>query len=490
MVEEDTEDAEDGGGIPSELIASYLAFGVRALKRGWLLGSIVFVAVAGLTLAVATLWPRTYHCETRLIAQQSNILARGDSVNDALRGAPDLVQRIENLEAIVHQLDLLRVMQERRPFISRVKDAVMSHIRGESSEKDRLEALVWTLKDKLEVTVSITDATLTMTIDWPDPQSAAQILKVAEDNFLEARHVAEISTIAEYASILEGHAATLRGEVDDIARQLRELKAKGRTDALEKRKKNDGDSPTRRIVARASHVEPDEELPRLKVALEAKQREIAELEDYRSRRLLELQAKLTELESKYTSAHPAVIDVQQNIAAASHESPQVAALRSEVKDLQAELERRGGRPLTSATIATSAPVTGEAAPLPSEIMDLIQNADDDIDPAVEAQLRYAIEKYTNLRSQISNARIDLDTAQVAFKHRYKIVVPPEAPTKALKPKVPVIIGAGLFAALILGLLSPILRELRSGRIVERWQVNELALPVLAELRFPPKSNKD
>jgi hypothetical protein len=452
----------------------------------------VFAGIATLTIAVAMLWPRTYHCETRLIAQQSQILAmRGDSVNDALRGAPDLVLRLENLEAIVHQLDLVRVTRERRPFILRVKDSIMSQVRDPPAEKDLIDSLVWTLKDKLTVTVSLTDATLTLGVDWTDAKSAAQILQVAEDNFLEARHVAEISTIAEYASILEGHAGTMRSEIDDIAKQLKELKTKERQDAIEKRKKarSDGDEPPRRMVIRTPHVESDEELPRLKVTLEAKQREIAELEDYRSRHLLELQAKLTELESKYTSAHPAIIDVQQNIAAASHASPQVTALRAEVSEIQAEMARRGASDRTAPAIAPIAPSASGAAPLPAEIMSLIQEADDDLDPAVEAQLRYAIEKYTTLRSQISNAHIDLDTAQAAFKHRYKIVVPPEVPTKAVKPKVGLIFAGGIFAALLIALLSPILRELRSGRIVERWQVNELALPVLAELRFPPKSDK-
>ena len=50
------------------------------------------------------------------------------------------------------------------------------------------------------------------------------------------------------------------------------------------------------------------------------------------------------------------------------------------------------------------------------------------------------------------------------------------------------IGGGLFAALLLALLVPILLELRTGIIVERWQVQQLRLPILAELPLPPGSD--
>ena len=47
-------------------------------------------------------------------------------------------------------------------------------------------------------------------VEWADGWTAARIVEAAQQNFLETRHVAEISTIAEYIAILEGHATTLR----------------------------------------------------------------------------------------------------------------------------------------------------------------------------------------------------------------------------------------------------------------------------------------
>ena len=110
-----------------------------------------------------------------------------------------------------------------------------------------------------------------------------------------------------------------------------------------------------------------------------------------------------------------------------------------------------------------------------------------VDPAITTQLGSAVMKYGSLRDNIRSALIDLDTAQAAFNHRYKVIAPPEVPNKPSKPKVPMMLAEGLFAALLLSLLIPALLELRTGIIVERWQVQQLRLPILAELPLPPGS---
>ena len=58
-----------------------------------------------------------------------------------------------------------------------------------------------------------------------------------------------------------------------------------------------------------------------------------------------------------------------------------------------------------------------------------------------------------------------------------------------KPKVPLLLAGGLLAAIFLSLAIPILAELRSGIMVERWQVNQIRLPILAELPFPGRSSE-
>jgi peptidoglycan hydrolase CwlO-like protein len=499
--DEDDEESGEGGGLPTELIASYLAFGRRAIaRRKWLVIA-VFVFLGSIITTLAILWPKTYHCESRLMAARNQVLlVRGD--DDALRGASDTIMRHENLEAIVTQTDLVKHMREHRPFMIRMKDGFWEKLRGPPSEAAQRGTLVWTLETRLYVVAE--GSSLTLAVDWADAQASAMIIDAAQNNFLETRHVAEISTIAEYISILEGHATKLRNEVDQIAAQIRQIREEKRREAKEMiaKAKSEGTPHTttsiiRRTLPRPKMGDvPDEEQARLRVLLEAKRRTISELEDYRSRRLLEMQNKLQELQGKYTQAHPAILDTRQNIATLSQPSPQVAALKSEVAGIEADIKRRGA--LLDGTVGAAGGVMGTRSmveggsatsePLPSDIMSLLQESDDELDPAVGAQFRYAIDKYMSLRGQIGSARVDLDTAQAAFKYRYKVVVPSEVPSKATKPKVPGIIGGGLFASLVLGLIVALLAELRAGKIVETWQVQQIALPLLGELKFPPPPN--
>jgi hypothetical protein len=494
--EDDLDDDGESATNQAELIASYAAFARHALKRRWIVSLTVFSALMGMTLAVAKLWPRTYHCESRFIAQP-NLFAPhsgAQSGYDALGGAADVILRHESLEAIIKQTGLVKSWPVTRPPLLKAKDHVMAWLRGETSEDDTRKMLVGTLESKLFV--QTTGNAAIISVDWQDPHAAAEIVEAAEQNFLESRHVAEISTIAEYISILEAHAIKVRDEIYNISDQLQKLREERRADAEKKVAERRADTKEavpalalpRRNLARKP-IGEDEDLARAKVMLEAKQRAISELEADRNQRLLNLRGKLAELESQYTAVHPLIVDTKRTIQSLSHETPQVTSLRGEVRDLENELKRRTAESEVAANglAGSGGTALGAAAadPLPTEIMRLAD--DEDLDPAVTAQFRYAVTNYTRLRDEISTARIDLDTAQAAFSHRYKIVVPPEAPGKAIKPKVPLVLGAGIVGAVFMALLAAILAELRAGKIIERWQVQQIELPVLAELRFPPAS---
>jgi hypothetical protein len=366
--------------------------------------------------------------------------------------------------------------------------------------------LVATLESKLMVNAG--DTTMTIGVDWHEPTMAAKLVVATEQQFLETRHYAEVGTLAEYIQILEGHAQDLRQEIDEIADQIHKLASdRGRpanvapTPAPAASDSKVVPPPLRRPPVR-SRLVLDEELPRLKMQLEEKKKTFAQLDDDHKRRLRELQLKLTEAKLRYTPAHPIVVDLEKQVAAMSEETPEMQALRGSIEQLEAEIKER-----TNASIAGSSPrpefIPGGAAapggqapagqpeppqagPLPADITQL-QNSADSIDPAIAAQFRYAVAKYTTLRDQISTARIDLDAAQAAFKYRYQVLTPADVPNRAIKPKVPLIVAAGLIGGLLLALLLPIGLELKRGKIVERWQVAQIPLPILAELRFPPHS---
>jgi uncharacterized protein involved in exopolysaccharide biosynthesis len=214
-------------------------------------------------------------------------------------------------------------------------------------------------------------------------------------------------------------------------------------------------------------------------------RKLADLDGERERRIRDERAKLADLRLRLGPSHPEVLTIEQRLAMLSQEPSEVVLLRTEVKSFEQEIAQRDAQTGMAGVMRSSlAAADGPAVEsLPPAITELLN--EDDADPAQLAQLSGAIAKYGALRDQIRSGRMDIDTAQAAFGQRYKMLVPAEAPTRPIKPNPLTILGGGLMAALLLALLVPILAELRTGVIRERWQVQHMQLPVLAELRLPP-----
>jgi uncharacterized protein involved in exopolysaccharide biosynthesis len=504
-IDQETEEENHQGPSQADLVASYLAFATRAVRQRRWLSTFIFVGVSALTIVIVSVLPRTYHCEMKLMTERTDMLTRNGG--EGFHGAGEIVKRYENLEAVVRQTELAKTWASSRPPILRFKDKLLS-FRGSPSEADLESMLVATLDSKLGVDAKDNSNTMTISVDWHEPKMAAQLVEATEQRFLEVRHSADVSTIAEYISILEGHASELRQEIDEIAEQVQKLvsdkqkpgeraaaPAESGTPAI-------GATPPVRRAAPRVRLQPDEDLPMLKADLEAKQNTLKQLIDDRKRRAIELDAKLAEAKSRYTPAHPAVVDLERQLAAMSGDTSEITALRATVAQLDAQIKEKTAAYIAGTSArdpgapgpigaapgaATGAPGADvqRAGPLPTDVMQLVQTSAENVDPAIAAQFRYVVSKYTTVRDQISTARIDLDTAQAAFRHRYKVVVPAEVPNRAIKPKVPVLVLGGIAGAILLALLLPVLLELRRGRFVERWQVAQIQLPVLAELRFPP-----
>jgi uncharacterized protein involved in exopolysaccharide biosynthesis len=89
--------------------------------------------------------------------------------------------------------------------------------------------------------------------------------------------------------------------------------------------------------------------------------------------------------------------------------------------------------------------------------------------------------YEDMLQRLEAARIELQTARAAFKYRYTVVTPPQLPTRAAKPRVPLLLAEGCVLAVMLALFAGGVLDLGSGRLMERWQVTRrLHLPILAQ----------
>lgn len=480
-------------------VVGFIARGVgrhRGLAGG------TFVVVAALGVLAAVLMPRTYHAESKLLANQNQIIRalgnpRSSLPNeDPTRAAREIVFARDNLVTLIKQTNLMKHWAETRPAVLKVRDTLVQIVAGTPTEDEKIDAMVGTLEKYLKVGTD--QQTVTISIDWPDAQMAYLLVETAQQNFLETRHVTEMTAISEALSILEMHAAQVQKNVDDALHELervRELRRKGQL-TLSGAAPGVEVPPAPAVAPPApSPAEPrvdparaatEQELGQLKFLLNSKRRALADLEDFRSRRLSELTAQLQEQKVQYADQHPIVLDTLSRIEAVKQDSPQMTAVKGDIEGLIQEYKRKGGTNPDALVEASKPRATTRRSGPPGAT--LLTNAELSDDPLVEFarnSLRVASAKYEELLMRIDSARIEQDTARAAFKYRYSVIRPASVPKKPLKPNVPVLVLVALVAALVLASVVGGLKDFSSGRLVEPWQVERaLGLTVLSRVKLP------
>lgn len=478
-----------------------IGFVFRGVRRHRLLSLAAFLGVMALGVAAAVFLPRSYHAEARLLANNNELIRALGNPRSALRSddptraARELIYAHDNLVSLIKQTNLLKAWDETRPVVVKVKDKVVHLFTGEPTEEERVDAMVGLLEKRLQVGTD--QQTVTIAIDWHDAQTAYLLVDTAQQNFLETRHVTEMTAISEALSILELHGAQLQKTVDESLRELERVREVRRKGSAPARPPGAGEAPPvviERPPEPAPEREPErpsateQELAQLKFLLNSKKRALADLEDFRSRRVTELTAQLQEQRVQYAEQHPIVLDTLSRIEAMKLDSPQMAQVKADIDQLEQEYKRKGGKAPDSLIEPSPRPrPTTQRRPAsqgPAELslQDLAY------DPLVEFahnNLRTATAKYEELLMRIDSARIEQDTARAAFKYRYSVVRPASVPKKPEKPNVVMVLVGSFLFALCCALVVGGLRDWLSGRLVEPWQVERaLGLPVLSQVKAP------
>ncbi len=443
-----------------------LFFTLHSVRRRPGLFLLVWIGMMLLTVGALYVMPKTYEVRSSLLAQKNAVLgSRGDPGRDQpTRAAPDLILRTENLRALIGQTDLLEEWPKRRAPIQRLKHWVLLKLKRAPTQTELLRGLTDLLEKNLAVWTTL-DGTVHIKLIWPDALMAYRLVDAVNQNFLEERHVREVSTIAEEISILEVHAVQLR---EDIEKQVADAQRLREQRSSSQRGPASAQKPTRAPVA-SPPVDP--EVVNLRVALETKRRAIADIEEMRRRRLMELQTRLTEQRSVYSESHPVLRDLEQSIASLKNESPQLGALRQEEAGLR---ERLGSRRSGASTAAFTA-----LPDIPPDLFRFDRDSRENEDPLIDyarTQLRLTVAQYANMRDRITAARIELDTAQAGFKYNYSVLHTPEVPRNPIKPNAPFVIAAAFLAGLLLALFATSAADLRSGLLLETWQLESAIGP--------------
>lgn len=454
------------------LLRRYAGLVLRAPMRHKLVAGLSFLTVmAGAVVAIYVLPPR-YRVEASVLALRNPLMTAltNPGVNrdwDApTRAARETVLRRDNLVSLCKQTDFVdRYLATRAPAV-RARDWLYAALGKERTKERLLRDLVDTLERRLWVTVG-SEGTVTVAFEWSNADLAYRMVDAALQSFLEARHVSEISIVGETLSILEVHAARIQRESADAITRL------------EERERQLLGSPRQsRPVVRRRLVR-DEDLVRLGSVLAARQRALADVEEFRRRRLEEMQAQMSQYQTQYAPGHPAIASLRQNIEGLNAPSPQIQSLRAEIHDLESEITRRGG----------TVPQAGIGGlPVPQDdlaISDLRSRLADD-DPRFEyerSQLQLLVRQYSSLRDRIDAARVELDTARAAFKYRYSVITPPQMPKHPVSINPPRVLLGALLGGLAFAVFAAAMVDLFSGRPVEAWQVEDkLGIVILSELR--------
>lgn len=492
---------EAQGGEPqlfdTQFATRIAGFVFRGVRRHRVLSLVAFIVVVAVGVALAVLLPRTYHTESRLLANNNELIRALGNPRSALRSddptraARELIFARENIVSLINQTNLMKNWEETRPAVVKLKDKIVRLVAGPMTEDEKVDAMVGLLEKRLQV--STDQQTVTISIDWPDAQMAYLLVDTAQQNFLETRHITEMTAISEALSILEMHASQLQKTVEDGLHELervREVRRKGTGSPeappplapVETLPQN----PIEKINAGPSATEA--ELAQVKYLLNSKKRALADLEDFRTRRMSELTAQLQEQKVQYADQHPVVLDTMSRIEALKLDSPQMVQVKGDIDGLEQEYRRKGGRDSEALVEPSTRPRNTPRRPVgqaPSAELSLAELSEDPVVDFARNNLRVASAKYEDLLMRIDSARIEQDTARAAFKYRYSVVRPAAVPKKPEKPNVTLVLGAAFVLAMLAGLLAGALRDWSSGRLVEPWQVESaLGLTVLSQVKTP------
>jgi uncharacterized protein involved in exopolysaccharide biosynthesis len=477
-----------------------LGFTLRAPRRRWRLGALVFLLGVGASVGGVELAPRSYEANAKILAQRNLVMSslgnpRRAVPNDAdapTRSAGEVIMSRDNLLSIIQEADLLGRWDHERSAVLRYKDAATRAFTGPPSEEDRRRALIGILEKRLRVQSD--ESTIRISVEWPSPETAYQIVSLAERNFFERRSTVEVAVIADTIEILTAEAERQRGALDTALARVVELRREPYEPAAAARPPLAAPPvapPPTLVVAPRSPAAPPRAEPQdesnTAARLDEKRAAIRALDEPRQQRLAQLGARLARLQLTYTDAHPAVLQAQAEIKEASVEPAELTELKREERALVARLSEiaspeRARRATGGYARPIAAPTAAQGSSL---VVDVSPHEDEPELASAKAKLLASTRRYEDLLDRVDSARLELITAQAAFKYRYTVVEPPEVPRDPKGLKGYLLVAGGIVLSVFLAIFAAAARDLGSGRFVEAWQVRRrLGIPVLAEVDKP------
>jgi len=429
----------------------------RALRRHWLAIPVVTLLFVGAAATAATLLPRTYAGEARILVRKGTSVM--SAVTDPRRAivpgfdapgqsAVELALSRAALERIVREGDLVAQFRANRPPLLAAVDGLRVRLLGPLPPEEEAEAVLGLVRARLQV--SYGDEIVRIRVRWWDGEGVERILTQAVAAFLAERERLDIETLERSHSILADAVASMRGEVSDRVTDFQRARAAA-------------------LGATAPQVKqvppPSVRVGQLRDRLLEKRAYREELERQRRQRLAALQVQLAQQAEALGPANPDRLATERALAGLQGEDDAMRRARLEETGAIDEFVAAGG----------SLDVFGESSQDEPMLDPSVARPDDDPTViAARAELRLRVDGYQDLAMRLENARLELETAKAALPFRYMVTHPPERPRRPVAPAVPLILVGGLLAGLGAGVLLALAWTVRA-------EARAAGIPVLVRL---------
>lgn len=471
-------DDDDG---PQIAIRERVSESARSARRRKGLSFVVVMICGALTVLAAIFAPRTYEVESRVLVQRTAVMGgqqqqqyvSPEEMRNQAKEYEEQVMAHDNIIAIVKQKNLVARWEEMRQPHRRLIDKV-NHKLGKPppSDDEKFEALVAMIQSRMKVWVDAT--TVTVKLDWSHPETARDIVDAAVKNFLDARYQSEVGVIPARLAIQQTFVTQAHKDLENAALTLVQMQK-----AKDPDKKVNLFIPT--LPQGVKNEPPPDADPALKAKLENVRGQIATLQDAKIRRVAELNQQLIEKRQTLAEGHPDIVALKQTIAATEQDPPQLAALRAQEKQILDEIAakqreqvaaRAAEKPAPRAVAPSPAPAPAPAPPTPATAPKNVQDA--------QVQFDTVSAKYQELVKTLQALQLEMQTAEAAYKNRYRVTQPAEVPAGPKRPVAVIAIAIGILATIFAVLLVAALADRFSGIFFEPRDVRDrLGLPVFA-----------
>ena len=306
-------DDDDG---PNIAVRERVAEAARSAKRRKGLSFVVVMICGALTVLGAIFAPRNYEVEARVLVQRTQAHHRraGAAAVAPRRCATsrkeyeEQVMAHDNIIAIVRQKNLVARWDDMRQPHRRLIDKINRKLgKAPPSDDEKFEALVTNIQHRLKVWVDAT--TVTVKLEWSEPEAARDIVDAAVKNFLEARFQSEVGVIPERLKILEAGVTQAHKDLETAAAELvRQQKLANPTRARQHRHPE----PSARRERPPVSTTP---IRRSRRSLDSVRQQIAVLQEAKLRREAELNQELIQKQQTLAEGHPEIIALKQTIDA-------------------------------------------------------------------------------------------------------------------------------------------------------------------------------